>query len=63
VIALENGKPKVHAHVVLGKADGTAPGGHLMEATVRPTLEIVTTERLVAAELLDGDVERQPRRF
>jgi hypothetical protein len=34
-----------------------------MEATVRPTLEIVTTELLVAAELLDGDVERQPRRF
>jgi predicted DNA-binding protein with PD1-like motif len=43
-IALENGKPKVHAHVVLGKADGTAHGGHLMEAIVRPTLEIVTTE-------------------
>jgi predicted DNA-binding protein with PD1-like motif len=43
-IALENGKPKVHAHVVLGKADGTAHGGHLMAATVRPTLEIVTTE-------------------
>jgi hypothetical protein len=43
-IALENGKPKVHAHVVLGKADGTAHGGHLIEAAVRPTLEIVTTE-------------------
>jgi predicted DNA-binding protein with PD1-like motif len=36
--------PKVHAHVVLGKADGTAHGGHLIDATVRPTLEIVVVE-------------------
>jgi predicted DNA-binding protein with PD1-like motif len=43
-ITLEKGKPKVHAHVVLGKADGTAHGGHLMQAIVRPTLEVVTTE-------------------
>ena len=35
---------KVHAHVVMGKADGTAHGGHLIEARVRPTLEIVLTE-------------------
>jgi hypothetical protein len=33
-------KPKIHAHVVVGKADGTAHGGHLMEAHVRPTLEV-----------------------
>ena len=37
-------KPKIHAHVVLGKRDGTAHGGHLMEARVRPTLEVVLTE-------------------
>jgi uncharacterized protein len=43
-ITLENGKPKVHAHVVVGNADGTARGGHLVQATVRPTLEVVTTE-------------------
>jgi predicted DNA-binding protein with PD1-like motif len=36
--------PTVHAHVVVGRADGTALGGHLMEAHVRPTLEIVITE-------------------
>ena len=36
--------PKVHAHVVLGKRDGTAWGGHLLKAIVRPTLEIVITE-------------------
>ena len=43
-ITLENGKPKVHAHVVIGKADATAHGGHLVEGHVRPTLEIVMTE-------------------
>lgn len=36
--------PKVHAHVVVGKADGTAHGGHLIEGHVRPTLEVVVTE-------------------
>ena len=43
-ITIENGQSKVHAHVVLGKADGTAHGGHLLEGHVRPTLEIVITE-------------------
>lgn len=40
----ERGKPKVHAHVVVGKSDGTAHGGHLLEAWVRPTLEVVLVE-------------------
>lgn len=40
-IALAEGAPKVHAHVVVGKSDGTAHGGHLIEAHVRPTLEVV----------------------
>jgi uncharacterized protein len=43
-IALSQGEPKVHAHVVVGKADGTAHGGHLLEAHVRPTLEVVLVE-------------------
>jgi predicted DNA-binding protein with PD1-like motif len=43
-IAQGDGGPKVHAHVVLGKADGTAHGGHLLEAHVRPTLEVVLVE-------------------
>jgi predicted DNA-binding protein with PD1-like motif len=43
-IALDNGKPKVPAHVVIAKADGTALGGHLPEAHVRPTCEVVLTE-------------------
>jgi len=39
-----DGGPKLHAHIVLGKADGTAHGGHLLEAHVRPTLEVIVTE-------------------
>jgi uncharacterized protein len=37
-------KPQVHAHVVLGRSDGTAHGGHLLKAIVHPTLEIILTE-------------------
>jgi len=31
-------------HVVVGKSDGTAHGGHLMEAHVFPTLELILVE-------------------
>lgn len=43
-IALADGQPQVHAHLVIAKSDGTAHGGHLMEAHVRPTCEVVLTE-------------------
>jgi predicted DNA-binding protein with PD1-like motif len=43
-VALNKGEPRVHAHVVVGKSDGTAHGGHLMEAHVRPTLEVLVVE-------------------
>jgi uncharacterized protein len=43
-IALMDGKPVVHAHLIVGTSDGTAHGGHLLEAHVRPTLEVVLTE-------------------
>jgi predicted DNA-binding protein with PD1-like motif len=42
--ALVDGEPQLHAHVVLGKSDGTAHGGHLLEAQVRPTLEVILIE-------------------
>jgi len=41
VAATEDGEPKIHAHVVIGKPDGTAHGGHLFEAHVWPTLEMI----------------------
>jgi uncharacterized protein len=44
-VALDDeGAPKLHPHVVVGKKDGTAHGGHLLEAHVRPTLEVIVTE-------------------
>jgi predicted DNA-binding protein with PD1-like motif len=43
-VALENGQPKVHAHVVVGRFNGSTLGGHLLEAHVRPTLEVIVTE-------------------
>lgn len=38
------GEPEVHAHVVCGRRGGATVGGHLIEAHVRPTLEIVLRE-------------------
>lgn len=43
-IALYQGEPRVHAHAVVGKRDGTAHGGHLISGQVRPTLEVWLTE-------------------
>lgn len=39
-----SGGPAVHVHLVLSKRDGTALAGHLVEAHVRPTLEVILTE-------------------
>jgi predicted DNA-binding protein with PD1-like motif len=36
--------PSVHVHAVLGLSDGSTRGGHLLEATVRPTLEVTLVE-------------------
>jgi predicted DNA-binding protein with PD1-like motif len=38
------GKPALHIHTVLGRRDGSALAGHLAEAHVRPTLEVIVTE-------------------
>ncbi len=39
-VAEHDGQPKIHAHIVVGKRDGTAHGGHLLKGTVQPTLEV-----------------------
>jgi predicted DNA-binding protein with PD1-like motif len=39
-----SGGPALHVHLVIGKRDGTAMAGHLGEAHVRPTLEVIITE-------------------
>jgi predicted DNA-binding protein with PD1-like motif len=43
-VALRDGEPQVHAHMIVGGSDGTAYGGHLLEARVRPTCELILTE-------------------
>ena len=43
----ESSEPQLHAHVVVGTSEGKALGGHLIEAHVRPTLELILTEEPV----------------
>jgi uncharacterized protein len=40
-VAVADEGPSLHLHAVLGKADGSVVGGHLLEAHVRPTLEVI----------------------
>jgi hypothetical protein len=35
---------EIHAHVVAGRSNGSTVGGHIMEAYVRPTLEVMLSE-------------------
>lgn len=43
-IAVDDGEPSVHAHIVLARRDASAIGGHLFGGEVWPTLEVVVTE-------------------
>jgi len=52
----ESGEHKLHAHVVVGKSDGSAHGGHLLKAHVWPTLELFLTE---TAEQLQRKVDEE----
>src|SRR3984893_8082146 len=42
-IALYKGKPVVHTHMVVAGPVGTTQGGHVLEAYVSPTLEVMVT--------------------
>jgi predicted DNA-binding protein with PD1-like motif len=42
-IALYQGKPIVHTHMVVGGPDGTTSAGHVLAAYVSPTLEVMVT--------------------
>lgn len=39
-IGVDGAETKIHAHVTLGRRDGSTIGGHLIAATVFPTLEM-----------------------
>lgn len=43
-ISSKQGNSKLHAHVVVSKADGTAHGGHFLRGKVWPTLEMMVSE-------------------
>jgi predicted DNA-binding protein with PD1-like motif len=43
-VALAGGGIKIHAHAVVGLRDGSTRGGHLKEASVFPTLEVIIEE-------------------
>jgi uncharacterized protein len=57
-IALYEGKPTVHTHMVVGFPDGSAHGGHVLEAYVFPTLEVmVTVDPVDMQKRLDPDTD------
>jgi uncharacterized protein len=43
-IVQNDGRPSLHAHIVVGKRDGSAHGGHLLGGRVWPTLEMIVSE-------------------
>lgn len=44
-VAVADGTPTLHIHAVLGRADGSVVGGHLLEGHVRPTLEVILIQQ------------------
>jgi predicted DNA-binding protein with PD1-like motif len=55
-IALYQGKPVVHTHMVVGSPDGTTHGGHVLDAYVSPTLEVmVTVDPIAMKKRLDPE--------
>jgi len=57
-IALYQGKPIVHTHMVVGYPDGTTRGGHVLSAYVSPTLEVMlTVDSIAMHKRLDSETD------
>ena len=57
-IALYQGKPVVHTHMLVGNSDGTTLGGHVLAAYVSPTLEVmVTVDPVTMQKRFDPDTD------
>jgi predicted DNA-binding protein with PD1-like motif len=57
-IALFQGKPVVHTHMVVGSPDGTTRAGHVLDAYVSPTLEVmVTVDPIAMKKRLDPETD------
>src|SRR5712675_3183331 len=57
-IALYQGKPVVHTHMLVGTSDGTTRAGHVLAAYVSPTLEVmVTVDPVTMQKRFDPDTD------
>jgi len=57
-IALYQGKPVVHTHMIVGAPDGTTGAGHVLAAYVSPTLEVmVTVDPVTMQKRFDPDTD------
>src|SRR6202045_5300110 len=57
-IALYQGKPVVHTHMIVGAPDGTTRAGHVLDAYVSPTLEVmVTVDPIAMKKRLDPETD------
>jgi uncharacterized protein len=56
-LAWREGEPFFHVHVMLGRQDLSVLGGHLVEATVNPTLEVILSGTLSGS--VDKDESRE----
>jgi uncharacterized protein len=57
-IALYQGKPVVHTHMLVGASDGTTRGGHVLAAYVSPTPEVmVTIDPVTMQKRFDPDTD------
>ena len=55
-IALYQGRPVVHTHMVVGGPDGTTRAGHVLEAYASPTVEaMVTVDPVTMRKRLDPE--------
>jgi|SRR4029453_9928154 uncharacterized protein len=57
VIDADTDEPMIRARVVLGRSDGTTRGGHVLEAHVWPTLEVIVVEEPEYVEPVTGEEE------
>jgi predicted DNA-binding protein with PD1-like motif len=57
-IALYQGKPVVHTHMLVATSDGTTRGGHVLAAYVSPTLEVmVAVDPVTMQKRFDPDTD------
>ncbi len=49
-ISIYKGEPRLHAHVTIGRSDGTSMCGHLLDARVQPTLELMLVDEPATLE-------------